>query len=265
MREKYCDTGPAGIGHNLMAQIRLHFLRELNDFLAPVRRNEEIIHNLERKASVKDVIESFNVPHTEVDVILVNGVSVDFSYIVQADDSISVYPPGEHLDIEPIFKLSPQPLSQSKFIADANLGRLARYIRLLGFDCLYRNDYSDGAVAEIASEQQRIVLTRDRMLLQRKIITYGYFVRSDIPKIQVKEILKRFNLYRLIQPMVRCTHCNGKLVKTVKQKIAYRLEPLTKKHYDNFLICSECDQIYWQGSHCMRVNLLVDELLQIKA
>lgn len=247
-----------------MAQIQLHFLRELNDFLAPAQRNEEIIHNLARKASIKDVIESFNVPHTEVDVILVNGVSVDFSYIVQADDSISVYPPGEHLDVGPILKLSPQPLSQPKFIADANLGRLARYIRLLGFDCLYRNDYSDGAVAEIACEQQRIVLTRDRMLLQRKIITYGYFVRSDIPKIQIKEILKKFNLYHLIQPMIRCTRCNGKLVKTDKQKIEYRLEPLTKKHYDKFLICSECDQIYWHGSHCMRVNLLVDELAQIK-
>ncbi len=116
-----------------MAQIQLHFFHELNDFAAPIRRDTEIIYELERKASVKDVIESLNVPHTEVDVILVNGASVDFSYIVQAGDCIHVYPCGENLDVMPMCRLRPQP-PQPVFIADANLGRLARYIRLLGFD-----------------------------------------------------------------------------------------------------------------------------------
>jgi uncharacterized protein len=242
-----------------MAQIQLHFFHELNDFIAPVRRDAEITYVLERKASVKDVIESFNVPHTEVDVILVNGVSVDFSYIVQACDSIDVHPCGEHLDVAPMCRLRPQP-PQPVFIADANLGRLARYIRLLGFDCLYCNDYADDVVATIASEQQRIVLTRDRMLLQRKIITYGYFVRADIPKIQIREVLKKFDLHHLIMPMTRCTRCNGKLVETHKQEIAHRLKPLTKKYFDKFLVCSDCEQIYWQGSHCTRVQRLVDDL-----
>lgn len=248
-----------------MAQIRIHFFHELNDFIGSSWCNEEIIHDLERKASIKDVIESFNVPHTEVDVILVNGVSVDFSYIVQADDNINVYPADENLDVKPLRTLRPQLLPPLKFIADANLGRLARYFRLLGFDCLYRNDYTDETVAEIACAQQRVVLTRDRMLLQRRIITYGYFVRADIPKIQIKEVLRKFNLYRLIEPMTRCTRCNGRLVETDKQKIEHRLEPLTKKHYDKFLICSMCDQIYWQGSHCMRVKLLVDEFVKLEA
>ncbi len=243
-----------------MAQIQLHFFHELNDFVAPARRDTEIIYELERKASVKDVIETFNVPHTEVDVILVNGVSVDFSYIVQAGDSINVYPCGRHLDVTPMRRLCPRP-TQPVFVADANLGRLARYIRLLGFDCLYCNDYADEVVATIASEQQRIVLTRDRMLLQRKIITYGYFVRADIPKIQVKEVLKKFDLYDLIMPMTRCTRCNGKLAETDKQKIAHRLKPLTKKYFDKFLVCSDCEQIYWQGSHCTRVQRLVDDLI----
>lgn len=242
-----------------MAQIQLQFFYELNDFIAPTRRDIEIIHVLERKTSVKDVIESFNVPHTEVEIILVNRVSVDFSYIVQAGDSISVYPTNHDLDVWPLCNLRPQPL-KPEFIADANLGRLARYMRLLGFDCLYRNDYADEAVATIASEQHRIVLTRDCMLLQRKIIIHGYFVRAVIPKIQIKEVLRKFDLYHLIKPIIRCTHCNGKLVEVEKQKIEYRLEPLTKKHYEKFLICTECDQIYWQGSHCTRVQRLVNEL-----
>lgn len=242
-----------------MAQIRIRFCQALNDFIAPALRNIEIIHGLDRKASVKDMIESFNVPHTEIELILVNGVAVDFNYIVQDDDTIQVYPALENPGVTPILQLRPESVQPPVFVVDVNLGRLARYLRLLGFDCLYRNDCDDDAVAKIASEQQRTVLTRDRTLLQRRIITHGYFVRADMPKIQTKEVLKRFDLYRLIKPLTRCTHCNGKLVETDKQKIEHRLEPLTKKHYDRFLICSECNQIYWQGSHCARLKRLIEE------
>ena len=247
-----------------MAQIRLHFYQSLNDFIAPTLSSTEIIHDFDRKASVKDMIESFNVPHTEVELILVNGTAVDFNYIVQHNDCIQVYPAFENLGVATSLRLRSEPSRPPVFVVDANLGKLARYLRLLGFDCLYRNDYNDDAVAKIASERQRIVLTRDRSLLQRKIITYGYFVRTDIPKIQTQEVLKRFDLYPLIKPLTRCTHCNGKLQEIDKQKIAHRLEPLTKQHYDRFLICSECEQIYWQGSHCARVKQLVDEFSAAK-
>ena len=247
-----------------MAQIRLHFYQSLNDFIAPALSNIEIIHDLDRKASVKDMIESFNVPHTEVELILVNGAAVDFNYIVQDADRIQVYPASENTDILPSLRLRPELSQPPVFVVDVNLGKLARYLRLLGFDCLYRNDYDDAAVAKIASEQQRTVLTRDRSLLQRKIITHGYFVRAHIPKIQTQEVLKRFDLYPLIKPLTRCTHCNGKLMEIDKQKIAHRLEPLTKQHYDRFLICSECEQIYWHGSHCVRVKQLTDEFSAAK-
>jgi len=242
-----------------MAQIRIRFYQSLNDFIAPGLGNTEIIHDFDRKASVKDMIESFNVPHTEIELILVNGIAVDFNYIVQDDDYIQVYPAFENPGVAPLLQLRPESLRPPVFVADANLGRLARYLRLLGFDCLYRNDYDDDAIAKIASEQHRTILTRDRTLLQRRIIIHGYFVRADMPKIQTKEVLRRFDLYPLIKPLTRCTRCNGELVETNKQKIEHRLEPLTKKHYDRFLICSECGQIYWQGSHCARIKRLVDE------
>ena len=244
-----------------MAQIRIRFYQLLNDFIAPVLNAIEIIHILDRKASVKDMIESFNVPHPEVELILVNGIAVNFSYIVQDGDSIQVYPTDGNPEVESLLPLRPELSKSPIFVVDANLGKLARYLRLLGFDCLYRNDFGDAAVATIASEQQRTVLTRDRSLLQRRIITHGYFVRSDMPKIQTREVLKRFDLYPLIKPLTRCAHCNGKLTETGKQEIEHHLEPLTRKYYEKFLICLQCGQIYWQGGHCVRIKRLIDELL----
>lgn len=246
-----------------MAKIRLRFYEELNDFIPPALRKVEIIHVFFRKASIKDVIESFGVPHTEVELILVNGIAVNFAYIVKDGDRISVYPKFESFDVTPLLRLRPKPLRLPKFVIDANLGRLTCYLRLLGFDCLYSNNFDDETIAKISSEKHRIVLTRDRRLLQRKIITHGYFVREVNPKLQVKEVLKRFDLYRLIKSFTRCTQCNGLLEKIEKQQIEDHLEPLTKKHYDNFLACSDCKQIYWQGSHYERTKKLIDEFISL--
>jgi uncharacterized protein with PIN domain/sulfur carrier protein ThiS len=244
-----------------MSSIRLRFYAELNDFLPPALRGVDIDHELDRRASIKDMIEAFGVPHTEVEVILVNGRPVDFSYIVQDGDRISVYPVFESVDITPLLRLRPAPLRKPKFILDSNLGRLARYLRLLGLDCLYRNDYRDAEVARIASEQQRTVLTRDRTLLQRRIITHGYFVRAQQPREQVREVLTRFDLYRQVAPFSRCTRCNGELQDVDKQAISARLEPKTRRYYDDFRICSECGQVFWQGSHHARMQQLVAALL----
>ncbi len=244
-----------------MSRICLRFYAELNDFLPPALRGIDITHEFERRASIKDMIEAFGVPHTEVEVILVNGRPVDFSYIVQDADRISVYPVFESVDITPLLRLRPAPLRQPKFVLDSNLGRLARYLRLLGFDCLYRNDYDDAEVARIASDQQRTVLTRDRTLLQRSIITHGYFVRAQQPRAQVREVLARFDLYRQVAAFSRCTRCNGKLEDVDKQAIDARLEPKTRKYYDDFRICSQCGQVFWQGSHHARMQQLVADLL----
>ena len=244
-----------------MSRICLRFYAELNDFLPPAVRGTDIEHEFERRASIKDVIEAFGVPHTEVEVILVNGRAVDFSYIVQGGDRISVYPMFESVDVSPLLRLRPAPLRKPKFILDSNLGRLARYLRLLGLDCLYRNDYRDAEVARIASEQQRTVLTRDRTLLQRRIITHGYYVRAQQPRRQVREVLARFDLYRQVEPFSRCTRCNGKLETVDKQVVFHRLEPKTRRYYDNFRRCTDCGQVFWQGSHHTRMQQLVATLL----
>jgi uncharacterized protein with PIN domain len=241
-----------------MPQVQLRFYEELNDFLSPERRKVSFDHELSRRTSVKDLIESFGVPHTEVEVILANGRSVDFSYIVQPGDRISVYPVFEGLDVRPLLRLREKPLRHPCFVVDANLGQLARYLRLLGFDVVYRNDFTDREVARIASTENRIVLTRDRALLQHKIITHGYFVRAVKPREQVREILARLDLYRELRPFTRCLRCNGELEDVDTQAVLHQLEPKTKKYYERFRRCKPCGQAYWKGSHFNRMEKLCD-------
>ena len=202
-----------------MGHAFLYFHATLQDFIAPAHKHRVIAYAVDRKASVKDIIESHNVPHTEIDIIIVNGASVDFEYIVRSGDKIQVYPVHAKLKSgchNTLHHLSPPIPAHPRFIIDANLGRLARYLRLLGFDSAYRNDIDDRVIAEISRATQRIVLTRDRKLLQRKLIVYGYFVRAEIPKIQVSEVLSRFNLYAQLNPLTRCTTCNGALIEIEK-------------------------------------------------
>lgn len=244
-----------------MATAHFRFYEELNDFLPPERRKISFAHGFQRRTSIKDMIESFGVPHPEIELILVNGKAVDFSYIVQDGDRVSVYPMFECLDISPLNRLRPRPLRDPRFIADCNLGRLARYLRLLGFDCLYRNNYNDTEVADISHQNRRIVLTRDRRLLKRKIITHGLFVRSTDPREQVREILDRLDLYRLAAPFTRCTRCNGSLHPVGKAAVDARLQPKTRLYFNEFLQCAQCGQVYWEGSHFDRVKPLVEEFL----
>lgn len=241
-----------------MRTMWLRFYEELNDFLPRSRRKRRFEHRIARKASIKDVIESLGVPHTEVELILANGRSVDFAYQVGNGDVISVYPMFESLDISPLLRVRNRPLRDPRFVVDSNLGRLTRYLRLLGFDCLYRNDYRDAEVARLAHLDNRIVLTRDRTLLRRKIIDHGYFVRAVQPRQQISEVLRRFDLYRQARPFSRCAACNGRLLPVEKSAIADRLEPLTRAHYDTFSLCADCGQIYWQGSHYRRACALLD-------
>lgn len=241
-----------------VAQVELRFYEELNDFLPPQWRKTPFTHALTHGTSVKDLIESFGVPHTAVEVILVNGESVDFSYVVRPGDRVSVYPVFESLDITALVRLREKPLRESRFVVDASLGRLARYLRLLGFAVLYRNDCTDREVAHIAQREKRIVLTRDREVLQQKIITHGYFVRADKPREQVREILERLDLYGALRPFTRCLHCNGELETVDEQAVLHRLGPKNEKYYDRFRCCKNCGYAYRRGSHLNRMGKLLD-------
>ena len=243
--------------------VNIRFYEELNDFLPPEQRKVAFQHCFKQPGSIKDMIEALGIPHTEIDLILVNGRSVDFNYIVQDGDRISVYPVFETLDISPINRLRPTPLRMTRFVLDTHLGRLAAYLRLFGFDTLYRNDYDDQTLADISSRQHRILLTRDIQLLMRKQITHGYFVRATQPRKQLEEVLARFDLYKTQRPFSRCLHCNGDIRPVTKEAIESHLLPDTSKRHQEFRQCAHCHKIYWKGSHYEHLRRLVNAINEI--
>lgn len=225
------------------------FYEELNDFLPPERRKRALRYQFRGHPGIKDPIEAFGVPHTEVDLILVNGESVGFDYQLRSGDRVAVYPMFESFDIAPLVKLRERPLRRTAFVADVNLGKLTRRLRMLGFDVLYHNRFRDDEIATIAAAEHRIVLTRDRRLLFIKRITHGYWVRSVDAEQQVREVLARFDLSREIRPFRRCIDCNGLLEPVDKAAVLHRLEPKTRLYYQHFLRCALCGKVYWEGSH----------------
>jgi hypothetical protein len=241
-------------------QAIFRFYEELNDFLPRGKRKVDFFFSFPGNPSIKDVIEAMGVPHVEVDLILVNGVAVDFSYHLQNDDRVSVYPVFETLEISGVSHLREKPLRDTKFILDVHLGKLSKYLRMLGFDTIYRNDYDDREIIRIALEERRIILTRDLNLLKVKSVTHGYFIRNQGPKAQVKEVLQHFDLSGEIKPFIRCMHCNGKLGKVAKDEVEDRLKPLTREHFNEFSHCPDCKKIYWEGSHYGRMKCFVEEL-----
>lgn len=234
---------------------------ELNDFLGPESRGLTTRRPCRSHQTVKDVLEAMGIPHTEVDLILVNGDPVGFEYRPTSGDRIAVYPMFEALDIGSTGQLRPVPLRDPRFVIDVNLGRLARWLRVLGFDVWWRSDADDQMLADISLDQQRILLTRDRGLLKRRALTHGLFVHSEQPKQQTLEVMRRLDLRQRVAPLTRCLRCNGRLVAVAKEEVTDRLEPLTREYYDEFSRCADCGQIYWPGTHFARLTSLIDELL----
>lgn len=220
-----------------------------------------ISHFFEERASIKDMIESLGVPHPEVDFINVNGEYVNFSYIVSDGDIINVYPISAKSTIIPSISVMPEPLSIIRFVLDIHLGKLATSLRLLGFDTLYRNDYEDEKLAEISYSQARILLTRDKGLLMRSLVTYGYYVRNTNPQQQIVEVLQRYDLFKLVSPFKRCLRCNGLLEPVDKQSIVDKLPETVRSQVDVFQRCQDCDRIYWKGSHYERLQQFIDGVL----
>jgi uncharacterized protein len=245
-----------------MDQALFRFYGELNDFLPVHKRQTEFIHYLKERGSIKDTIEALGVPHPEVDLIVVNGESVDFSYLVQDGDRIRVYPVNEIEHSQPSL-VRWEPLEKICFVLDVHLGRLATYLRLLGFDSAYWNDADDEALARISSTEHRVLLTQDRGLLKRSVVTHGYFVRASDPKQQIIEVLKRFNLGSEMMPFTRCLRCNGVLESVTKDTVYDRLSSLTQQHYHEFSRCQTCNHIYWKGGHYERMQGFVDRVRNI--
>ena len=233
---------------------------ELNDFVEPEWRGQTVRRPFRSHQTVKDVLEAMGIPHTEVDLILVNDSPQGFSHRPGAGDRIAAYPMFEALDIAPTSHLRPVPLRNPRFVVDVNLGRLARLLRVLGFDVWWSNDADDPTLADVSMGQQRILLTRDRGLLKRRAITHGLFVHSQQPEEQTLEVVRRLDLRQRLAPFTRCIRCNGTLAAVPKDEVIDQLEPLTARYYQEFSRCAGCGRIYWPGSHHARLVSLVERL-----
>ncbi|HZC36030.1 MAG TPA: Mut7-C RNAse domain-containing protein [Chthoniobacterales bacterium] len=238
--------------------VALSFQGDLGFFLRQQNKAELVIRVLSHKSSVKDVIESCGVPHPEVDLLICNGRPVDFSFQLNADATLEVYPVAPELF--PASRL--QERGVHTFVADCHLGKLARELRLLGVDVSYRHDATDQQLLETMVKENRALLTRDRTLLMHRVVRNGYFPRSQDSIEQTVEVVRRFELAERLTPFVRCLRCNGLLTKVPKESVLEQLEPLTRLYYHDFQRCSQCGRPYWRGSHIDRLTNRAESILQ---
>jgi len=242
----------------MVTNVALRVYGELQDFIDGDRGGRvEVPVGAPR--SVKDVVESAGVPHPEIALLLVDGASVGFDHLIRGGERIAVYPTFHSIDATVVSRVQP-PAPAPRFVCDVHLGRLTRRLRLLGFDTWYRTDTDDDELAAVAVDQQRILLTRDRELLMRRVITHGYCPRSDHADAQTAEVLRRFDLRGAIAPLSRCARCNGGLDAVDKRDVEHLLPPRTRTEHQQFARCNACGQIYWPGSHTTRINHFVAEV-----
>jgi uncharacterized protein with PIN domain len=247
-----------------LRQCEFRFYEELGDFLPPDCRKRSFIHQFQGTPAVKDRIEALGVPHTEVDLILVDGQSVDFMHKLWGGERVAVYPVFECFELGAGSRLRPQPLREPRFVLDVHLGRLAAYLRLLGFDCLYRNDYGDEELLSISRDQHRILLSRDTGLLKRAALTHGAFLHATDPRRQLREVCGRFQLDGRIAPFTRCARCNGAVEPLDAQSPGPSTISPSKQtmaqHGGSFSQCQGCGQLYWPGSHLARLRQRLAEV-----
>lgn len=238
--------------------VRLNLHGDLDFFVRSGARDRRIERSLGEKTSVKDVIEACGVPHPEIDLILVNGQPVDFDYAIASDADIELYPVGIRSTNCKEKRL--QISTDRTFVADGHLGRLARNLRLLGFDVAYDPKAEDRQLLRTMERENRALLTRDRRLLMHAVVRTGYCPRSQNADEQTVEVVRRFDLLGSLVPFTRCVRCNAPLRMVPKAEIIERLEPLTKIYYEQFRRCTGCGQIYWPGSHFSKLQKRIEQI-----
>lgn len=229
--------------------IFINFHEQLNFFLKDRHKGRSIKYPLTRRASVKDIIESFGIPHTETGCILFNNTLVDFSFVPESCGTLQVDAILEPFKLLQPSLLRPKPADNIKFIADVNVIKLGRLLILLGFDVVFSSSWSDKNIADMADKTGRIVLTRDTGLLKRSKIVFARRIRADLPYDQLVETIRFFGLAPLISLFSRCTQCNRKLNPVPKKEVLHLLEPKTKLYFNSFFQCPECKKVFWRGSH----------------
>jgi uncharacterized protein with PIN domain len=244
-----------------MNVLTVRFYGGLNYFLPQQRKQIPFCQSFNGQPTVKELVESLGVPHTEVDLILIDGVSAGFDQQLRGGERISVYPAFRSIDVSAVTRVRPEPLPQIRFLLDVHLGKLASYLRMAGFDTRYSSSAPDSELAERSASERRILLTFDRGLLKRKNVMHGYCVRSRDPATQLKEVLDHFGLSDKLHPFSRCMRCNGVLEHVVKTEVYDRLPEKVREYAEDFTICRGCGRIYWKGTHYERMIETIEKAI----
>jgi uncharacterized protein len=246
----------------LLKNITFRCYAELNDFLLPQHRQKPFTHPLKTPVILGEAIESLGIPCSEVDLVLVNSEPAPLNRRLHENDAVSIYPTFETLDISELKGRHSPPLRVTRFILDAHLGKLAKYLRMLGFDTLYRNDFGDEEIIDLAVKENRIILTRDKLLLQSRRVTHGYYVRATDKHQQLREVVRKYDLYGQFRSFTRCMTCNADLVPKTRKEISSLVQPGILELYKDYYFCPACRKVYWQGSHFKRMESFIRELTQ---
>jgi hypothetical protein len=230
-----------------MKVARFDFTPDLQALLKRDLRGRSVEMRFQGAQSVKHLIESLGIPHTEIGPLSSDGGEIGLGYIVHD---------GDRIEVQPVAPISDE-TTEPRFVLDGHLGRLASHLRMLGLDSLYHNAYEDEELVRVSLAEQRILLTRDRLLLMHKVLSRGYLLRSMNPSEQLNEVVQRYRLAKWVRPFERCMNCNHPLEPVPKESVLEKLEPLTQKYYDEFKLCPACDQVYWKGSHYERMLSLI--------
>ncbi|MDK0520185.1 Mut7-C RNAse domain-containing protein [Streptomyces sp. ML-6] len=233
-------------------EIHLEVAPELRLFVAHERRRGRTAVITDGSSTLGHVVESLGIPLTEAGQILVDGRPVPVSHIPRA---------GELVEVRAVERPQHVPGAPLRFLLDVHLGTLARRLRLLGVDAAYESeDIGDPALATRSARERRVLLSRDRGLLHRRELWAGAYVYSNHPEEQLRDVLERFA--PRLAPWTRCTACNGPLRNADKDTVSGRLEHGTRRSYDVFAQCTECDRVYWRGAHHTRLEAIVTKALQ---
>jgi uncharacterized protein with PIN domain len=255
-------AGGRGSSH-ARAAVELRFHGDLDDFLPVTLRRTALRRPVVGRPGVKDVLEAAGVPHPEIALVLVNDAPVGLDHRLDPGDRVDAFPAGwggPWLANGDVAVPAP-PATDARFVLDGHLGRLAAYLRMCGFDTVYRRDAADDELARTAGADERILLTRDVGLLKRSVIRRGAFVRSELPQDQLVEVVRRFDLAGRMRPFTRCLRCNGRLEPIARESVEAEVPPRVYREQAAFSRCPDCGGTYWRGSHHARMSRLLARTL----
>ena len=247
-------------GGNSMNKVDFRVYGELNSIIWKNHGEKDISIQLESTHSVKDLVESLGIPHGEVGLLLVDGEVEDFGRKLHGGERVSVYPVFRSIEVAQVSKTLLEYPKPPRFILDVHLGKLARYLRMLGFDTIYEVEGEDSWLADKSEAEGRVLLSFDRELLMRKKVPFPYLVRSRYPLEQLREVVERFGLFDQIEPLTRCMVCNGVLEPVDKEEIIGILPKGVAEINDIFKKCDLCGKVYWSGTHTQGMDKIIENL-----